>query len=117
MREADFQAGIIQLAELLGWRVYHVARVTGHLRAYTSRGYPDLTLCRPPRLIFAEIKMDRHTSKPTAEQDIWLAALREVADSATNRARTGPPIIDVCVWRPQDWPEIEETLRRREAPA
>ena len=100
-REKDFQAAIIELATLLGWRVFHV---------YDSRrseaGYPDLTLVRdghgergettPSRLIFAELKTDRGRVRP--EQREWLAAL------------AGVPGVLACVWRPRDFAAIQAAL-------
>ena len=54
-----------------------------------------MVLIRPPQLLIRELK--REAEKPTKEQAWWLEALR----------RCG---IDVGVWRPGDWPEIEDSL-------
>ncbi|MCC6312227.1 MAG: hypothetical protein IT345_15125, partial [Trueperaceae bacterium] len=52
--ERDFQALVVQLARLRGWRVYHT---------FDSRrspaGFPDLVLARPPRLVIAELKSEK----------------------------------------------------------
>ena len=85
MTEKAFQAAVIQLAQLAGWNVYH---------AFDSRrsapGFPDLTLAKKGRVVFAELKSTRGTlSKAQAR---WLEA-------------TGGE----C-WRPSDWPRIEAVL-------
>jgi len=99
--EAGFQRAVIELATLLGWRVFHV---------YDSRrseaGYPDLTLVRdghgergettPSRLIFAELKTDRGRVRPAQRE--WLAAL------------AGVPGVLACVWRPRDFAAIQAAL-------
>jgi len=61
-------------------------------------GYPDLTLCRDGRLIFAELKAER--GRLSDEQARWLQ------DLAATRA-------EVVVWRPSDWLEgaMEGRLR------
>ena len=110
MRESEFQRQVIDLARLYGWRCAHF-RSARQLRqdgsTYYSTpvqadgaGWPDLILCRPPRLIAAELKVGRN--KVTAEQREWLKAF----------ARCD---VEICVWRPEDWDEVERTLRREEA--
>ena len=46
LSEANFQAAVIEVAELHQWRIYHVAKVKGQLRSETSKGFPDLVLAR-----------------------------------------------------------------------
>ena len=90
--EKDFQQTLMQYAQLAGWTVYHT---------YDSRrseaGYPDLTMVRGARLIFAELKS--HKGKLRKAQEEWIQRLSDV------------PAIEVYIWRPLDWPEIEKTLR------
>ena len=92
--EKDFQAAVLQLAHLTGWLAYHT---------FDSRrsppGYPDLTLVRGDRIIFAELKTD--TGKATQDQETWLAALGAV------------PGIKAALWRPRDWSAIETTLKKQ----
>jgi len=92
LTEAHWQARIIDLAELRGWKHFH---------PYSSRrstpGWPDLVLVRDGRLIFAELKTD--TGRVTADQQTWLAQLAAV------------PFIEVHVWRPADWPNVMAALR------
>lgn len=92
-REAEFQGQVLRLAELSGWLRYH----TRDSRR-SQPGFPDLVLVREPRLIFAELKRSEK-EHPTPEQEQWLARLR------------GCPV-EVYLWRPGDWDEIVQVLRR-----
>ncbi|HEY7061755.1 MAG TPA: hypothetical protein VII06_09760, partial [Chloroflexota bacterium] len=59
--------------------------------------FPDVTCVRPPRLLFAELKVGRRA--PTAAQAAWLDALAQV------------PGVEVFVWRaPEDLERIAEIL-------
>jgi VRR-NUC domain len=91
LREAQFQAQVVKLAELLGWRCWHQRDSRG-----TRHGWPDLICIRRPRVIFAELKSDRGTL--TAEQAACIALLRACDQ-------------ECYVWRPQAWPEIERLLK------
>jgi hypothetical protein len=91
--EAELQQAIIDLAIALGWLVYHT-----HDSRHSASGFPDLTLVRGDRLLFAELKSE--TGKLSLSQQVWFEAL--VASGN-----------DVRVWRPSDWPGIERELRRR----
>ena len=90
--EKDFQHTLIAYAQLAGWTIYHT---------YDSRrseaGFPDLTMVRGVRLIFAELKS--HKGKLRPEQETWLQQL------------SGVPSVEAYVWRPLDWPEIEKVLQ------
>lgn len=58
--EREFQAQVVELARTLGFRcVHHMAGKTKAGRwttPTTEIGWPDLTLIRPPRIIFVELK-------------------------------------------------------------
>lgn len=103
--EKDFQAQVIALAQLCGWRVAHFrpARTKdGSWRtpvAADGAGFFDLVLMRE-RVIFCELKTNRGTL--TREQHAW----REAATMA--KAIT-------VVWRPRDWDLIETVLSKRGA--
>ena len=104
--EAGFLRAVLEAAKLQGWRTAHFrpAKTAKGWRTAVQgdgTGWPDLVLCRPPRLIFAELKTD--TGKLTEEQEIWLDKLRSCI---------GHDFIEAVVWRPRDWPEIERTLAR-----
>lgn len=106
MTEAQFQRAVIDLARTFGWRVAHfraAMRQSGRWStpvAADGAGFPDLVLARPGRVLFRELKTTSGSVKPA--QRAWLAAL--VAGGA-----------DAGVWRPDDWPLIERTLRGRGA--
>lgn len=86
-----------------GWRHNHTFTtksadnrwITGN----SSPGFPDLTLVRGRRLVFAELKGHRGRVEPA--QDEWLDLLAEV------------PGVEVYVWRPRDWRDVVEALRPR----
>ena len=101
MTEKELQTNIIHLAELFGYRVFHVVNYKGQLRNETAVGYPDLTLCKKGRLIFAELKVGRN--KLTDHQTKWLSKLRESVDG-----------VEVFLWTDKDWMDgtIEEVLTR-----
>lgn len=92
LTEREFQRQVLDLALILGWTVYHPA-----LSKWSERGWPDLALVRPPRLLFAELK--RETGKTTEHQDRWLGLL------------AGVPGIEVHLWRPSDFDTIAAVLR------
>lgn len=92
MTERDWQHQVIDLAKLFGWRVYHP-----FLSKWSERGFPDLTLVRE-RLIFVELK--REDGRLSPHQEEWLDALKAAG-------------VECYVWRPSDFGEAQETLRRR----
>ena len=89
-------SAVTEFARLNGWLCYH---------PYDSRrsasGWPDLALCRPPRLVLAELKSGK--GRVTAAQCHWLDAL------------SGCSLVDAYLWRPADWAAIEAQLQRRAA--
>lgn len=89
--EKDFRQSIVDLARDEGWLVYFT-----WLSKHSPRGWPDLVLIRPPRLVFAELKTE--SGQPTAEQQECLEALVGCGE-------------DVRLWRPADWDEIEGLLK------
>ena len=91
LTEKQFQSQVEELADILGWRHYHT-----HDSRRSQAGFPDLTLVKPPRLIFAELKVG--TREPTREQQAWIDDLLECG-------------IEVYVWRPDDWQRIVEILQ------
>lgn len=89
--EKVFQAQVEELAKHCGWLVYHT---------YDSRrsapGFPDLVMCRADRCLVVELKSVK--GRESQEQRKWLAAFNRV------------PHIEVYVWRPGDWDEVEKAL-------
>jgi hypothetical protein len=80
-----------QLARMLGWRTYHP-----HLSKWSERGWPDVVLCRPPRVMFLELKSE--TGKVSAEQAEWIEALRACG-------------LDARIVRPSGFDELVGALR------
>lgn len=93
LTEKAWQAQVIELATLYGWEHYHP-----FTSIRSTPGWPDLTLIRPPELLFAELKTDR--GRLTAAQRHWIAML--VACD-----------MEVHVWRPADFRDVHDRLRRR----
>ena len=103
--EADFQATVVELATFAGWRIMHVRRSTERGNRWVTStsisGWPDLTIWKPGRLLFAELKTE--SGRLTKHQRDVLQSLAEAG-------------ADVRIWRPSDWPEIESTLTPKETP-
>lgn len=103
--EAAFQMKVIQLAGFCGWSAYHPpdnrpSGNTGRVQK-VAPGWPDLVLWRPPEIMVAELKTEKGKVRP--DQRIVLDQL----------AACG---IEVHVWRPSDWAEIEARISRHHVP-
>lgn len=99
MSEAQFTETVIQLAQLLGWRVAHFRPAIdrrGQWRTPMSgdKGFPDLVLARDGEVLFVELKTA--TGRLSLDQKAWGAAIGD----------------EFLVWRPTDMSEIRERLRR-----
>ncbi len=92
LSERDFQRHVLDLAAMFRWSVYHPA-----LSKWSERGWPDLAMVRPPRLILAELKRENGGTSP--HQDRWLAMLGAC------------PGFETYLWRPSDLERIVEILR------
>lgn len=100
--ERSFQARVVELARLLGWRVYHSRPAMYRSGRWATplqgdAGLPDLILCKPPRLIFAELK--REKGKVSHAQQAWLDALSQCNG------------VEVYLWKPSDWKAIAKILQ------
>jgi len=91
--EREFQEQIRDLAKMFGWSYYHP-----FLSKWSERGWPDVCLLRPPRMILAELKSDK--GKLSVYQARWLWELRKVGT------------IEVYIWRPRMIEHIAEILRQ-----
>lgn len=91
--EKAFMAQVVDLARTLGWATYHP-----FLSIHSPRGWPDLALCRPPRLILAELKSEKGKTSPAQEE--WLRLLK------------GCPGVEVFLWRPSELDEIARILQQ-----
>lgn len=85
-------AGVMELANLCNWRIYHTRDSRG-----SQPGFPDLVLVKPPQVIFMELKSP--TGRTTVAQREWLADLGRCEE------------VETRLYRPADWPEIENLLR------
>lgn len=90
--EKGWQAAITDLARATGWSYYHT---------YDSRrsnpGYPDLTIFS--HLGFLMIEVKKRTGKCTRAQ----------LETGARLIQAG---VDWRVWRPHDFPEVDDTLNR-----
>jgi hypothetical protein len=104
MTEAEFQAQIVQLATMLGWRHLHCRRSIGKGRQWVTAtnivGWPDLLCWKRGQVIAVELKSDKGTLTP--EQREVLASLAEAG-------------VAVYVWRPSDFDEAQRVLSRKVA--
>jgi len=110
LTEAQFQEMIVARARAQGWLIHHDRGDYRQCIAGDS-GFPDLVMSDAALTIFAEVKSER--GKLTDHQAHWLQNLSVIpADqwldgSATSVEREG---VLVAVWRPSDWPTIQEVL-------
>ncbi len=92
IKEKQFLQLVYDTARRLGWLCYHPYRSDK-----STPGYPDLTMTKNGRLIFAELK--REGKKATPTQQKWLFELALVDG------------VQACLWWPSDWETILETLQ------
>ena len=95
VKEAPFQKQVVNLAVALGWKrelIYHT-----HDSRRSGKGFPDLVMLRPPRILYVELKRQKN-AYTSPEQDEWLGALKECG-------------AEVFLWRPLDWDEIIRVLK------
>jgi hypothetical protein len=91
MTEKQFYSQIRDLAIITGWMIYHT-----WTSIHSAAGYPDITLVRGDRLVFAELKTDK--GRVTPQQQAWIDALRKTK-------------AEVYLWRPSYFDDIVEILR------
>jgi len=90
MTEREFQVHVTTVAEQLGWWTYHT-----HDSRRSEPGFPDLTLVRGTRLVFAELKREGGRVTPAQRR------VHVLLEGAGHLVR---------VWRPSDWPIVVATL-------
>lgn len=126
LTEHAWQAQVIGLARLYGWRIFHAvdnrpAGRTGRpqrLAAPEGKGYPDLTLIKVPRLVVAELKT--RTGRLGPGQQEWIAAFHQLGEAIESELtygmealnRTEDPSVEAYIWRPADWDEVQAVLGR-----
>lgn len=95
--ERQWQETVIACARALGWVAVHFPLMgRPDLGVGNPRGFPDLLLLRGQRYVLAELKTA--TGQLSADQRRFHAQIAAAGGT-------------VRVWRPADWPEVEETLR------
>jgi len=108
LKEAGFQDTVAEFARSRGWLVSHFRPGTVRAgrtitnAAYDGAGFPDLTMVRADRLVFAELKR-QGVRKLGVQQQTWAVALMKV--EAAN------PGVEWHLWNPLDWEKIEDVLR------
>lgn len=97
--ERDFQNRLTEFMRLEGWQVYSIP----DSRRASMKGYPDITAWRveDQRLLFIELK--REKGRVSEAQTYVLESLRALAPRIP---------VEVYLWRPHDWPTIEEVIAR-----
>lgn len=98
LTEAEFQQRVIDTARLHHWRIAHFRPAPTRSGRWSTpmqgdRGWPDLVLAKPGRLIIAELKTD-HGKLGPGQQD-WLTVLAPHAQ----------------LWRPADWEAIHYQIK------
>jgi len=81
--EKEWQAQVIKLATMLSWKVFHT-----HDSRRSTAGYPDLTLVRRSRVVFAELKTD--TGRVVRMTPTYTWARPCDAGACPARAKPGP---------------------------
>ena len=94
MTEKQFEGQIKDLVKAFHCdKYYHT-----FLSKYSEKGFPDSTIIKGTRLIFAELKSEKGKLSPA--QTEWLELLK--------RCKT----IEAYCWKPRQFDEITEILRR-----
>ena len=103
--ERPFTNEVIRYAREHRWTVFHIHdqdSYENYRKIASGGGFPDLILHRfdilgKPSMIVAELKTDADYSIVKPSQEPWLEAYGQ--------------FIPTFVWRPSDWPQIEQVLR------
>ena len=90
--EMQWMRLLIDLALWWGWRPWHDEDSRLNLP-----GLPDLILVRPPRIIFAELKVGR--GRLNLDQQRWARDLLRCGGN-----------VEYYLWRPPDWVEVLQKL-------
>lgn len=122
--EYELQSQIAQLAHILGWETiaFRPAMTKRGMRTpgtgSMAKGWPDMTLVRTRdrRIIFAELKSN--VGKLSPDQERVIDVLTMLTADGMIRSGVypgGPPYeptrVEVHVWRPRDFDQIEQALR------
>jgi hypothetical protein len=108
--EKEFMGQVTDAAHLWGWSVYHT-----QFSKWSEAGWPDLALCRPPRLVMSELKSNSASARVTPDQQRWLDLLSQCRTLETYLWY--PPVDDVMPILRQRPPTLPVYLTVGEAQA
>ncbi len=91
IKEKDLREQVRDLCKVYGYKFWFC-----WTSIHSPRGMPDLILCRPPRVIFAELKTAKGIVSPPQQE--WLDLLGQC------------PGVEVYLWRPGDLEGIANIL-------
>ena len=100
--EKVFRQQVMNAARSLDWWVYFTWSSLN-----SPRGFPDLVMLNPPRVVFAELKTTKgkastwkimKSGRWAPGQVEWLETLRQC------------PGVETYLWTPRDWDEINRVL-------
>ena len=94
--EREFSWRVEELLKIYGWKFYHVVDQRHYARR-TTKGFPDYTAAKEPRLVFFELKSEK--GKLTPEQKKWIDLLIACGQ-------------EVYIWKPSQMEEVIKTLGR-----
>jgi hypothetical protein len=124
--EKQFERAVVEYAEHHGWKTAHfndsrrevVDKRTGERKLIgdkDAKGFPDRIFARRARIVIVELKAEK--GRLSKEQREWIVELGGEPDGSISQLEllmeftTGKwPSMQVRVWRPSDWPEIERVL-------
>jgi hypothetical protein len=91
MTENQWRHDVLRLARQYGWSHYYT-----HYSPYSTPGWPDLTLVKPPLVVVAELKAKRGRLRP--EQ----ATARDLLAQCER--------VEYHLWRPDDLDDVVAVL-------
>ena len=91
LSERELREQVRDMCGLFGWKFHFT-----WLAIHSPKGFPDLVLRKPPRIIYAEIKTEK--GKLTPAQEEWQVDLKACGQ-------------ETYVWRPSQFTEIISILR------
>lgn len=91
MNEAQWRRDVLRLAQTAGWAYWYT-----HYSPYSTPGWPDLVLVRPPVVLLAELKGSRGRYRAGQE------AARDLLERCER--------VEYHLWRPDHEPEVLATL-------
>jgi hypothetical protein len=91
MKESEWQAQVLDSARTTGWRIWRTA-----YSLYSTPGWPDLALVKPPLVLLTELKTRTGRVRP---EQVEARDLLERCDR-----------FEYHLWRPEHLPEVDAVL-------